>query len=592
MQAATTSSEKMPADAKADGNTAGASGGDDSTPRILALAAAFGFEVAPDLLAPEASDRAAGADGETADAPMSPAIAAAIALGVGSQDSASRVPRAESSSPESRGETTGPIASGPVAGPDEPGDNESAADLAAAPGDADDVPVPAIRAAMPAVEDADASVVADAEVPVVAGAEPAAGGDIVGSFATDAAAAEADAARLEAALLDQLRSLEETLQPAPVRMPRVEPLRAPPASRARSVQPAEPAAAPGRSPFAPDPVRQRTYVDLRDAPAPRAASIASDDAPWRKYLAAPDGGHRSPRAPVSRPVSRAEVSRSPVSRPSVSRPAGSRPAAPATPGPKATDARRLGEEERGGGLRAMAGAAVLGLGIGLGLLVLLRPAAEDPAPLTAAVDLPASAVSPSADAAAGMAPAPQGPVGDALATLLADSPAPVPVHAGPAVIAEPGTPPEALVVAAAPPVPAAQPRPPLISPPPGQLIPVTRGALYGPDLPLAYGPTARIHDPVAQSLLRDTSAAAAEEEANPARSGGTATAARPAAIPRDGSRGTINSFVNLRARPDNGASVVAVLAQGLSVKVIGCDYWCEIEAGGKRGYVFKKFVSR
>ena len=48
----------------------------------------------------------------------------------------------------------------------------------------------------------------------------------------------------------------------------------------------------------------------------------------------------------------------------------------------------------------------------------------------------------------------------------------------------------------------------------------------------------------------------------------------------------------MRAKPDNAAPIVAVLADGLSVKVIGCDYWCEIEAGGKRGYIFKKFLSR
>ena len=59
-----------------------------------------------------------------------------------------------------------------------------------------------------------------------------------------------------------------------------------------------------------------------------------------------------------------------------------------------------------------------------------------------------------------------------------------------------------------------------------------------------------------------------------------------------GDRATVRSFVNMRAKPDNGAAVVAVLAQGLSVRVLSCDYWCEIEAGGKRGYVYKKFVGR
>ena len=57
-------------------------------------------------------------------------------------------------------------------------------------------------------------------------------------------------------------------------------------------------------------------------------------------------------------------------------------------------------------------------------------------------------------------------------------------------------------------------------------------------------------------------------------------------------RATINKFVNLRSKPDNAAPVVAILADGLSVKVLSCDYWCEVEAGGKRGFVFKSFVTR
>jgi hypothetical protein len=115
----------------------------------------------------------------------------------------------------------------------------------------------------------------------------------------------------------------------------------------------------------------------------------------------------------------------------------------------------------------------------------------------------------------------------------------------------------------------AAPRPPLISPPPGQPIPVTRGAAYGPDLPLAYGPTSPTYDPVRQSLLRDPAELAAVEEGTPPAARGTATP-RPAAVPRDGSRASINTFVNLRAKPDNASAVVAVLAQGLTVKVIAC----------------------
>ena len=48
----------------------------------------------------------------------------------------------------------------------------------------------------------------------------------------------------------------------------------------------------------------------------------------------------------------------------------------------------------------------------------------------------------------------------------------------------------------------------------------------------------------------------------------------------------------MRSKPDNAAPVVAILADGLSVRVFSCDYWCEVEAGGKRGFVFKSFLTR
>lgn len=563
-----TSSETLPA--RAAPAAARDQGSDESTPRILAVAAAFGFEVAPDLLVvPESTAGRQDDPLPTEPAtPASPVIAAAMALGVGAEPGSPRVASAPLSAELLEGGQ-------PV---EPPAAAFEALPAAASHGANSDQPALASNADQPA---SDAPVTASPSAPAKAAAPPPRtnrpvrppakeAGDVAATPASGASAGEEAAARLEAALLDQLRSLEETLQPAPVRLPRAEPLRMPRPARPRMpTSLAEPVGAPGRSPFAPDPVRQRTYVDLRD-PSPPLAAAATDDAPWRKYLAeSPPTVRRSPRP--SRPVLR--------------------PAAPAIPSPAAIESQRLAGEERGRGFRAMSAAAVLGLGIGLGLLVLVRPFADDPVSVTAAADLSEpAALRPTSDA--GARPAPGGPVGDALATLLADAPTTPPVHAGPAVIAEAGTPPEALVVAEAPPAPVAQPRPPLISPPPGQPIPVTRGALYGPDVTLAYGPTVRTYDPVAQSLLRETASEAAAEEADSAPSGARAGTTRPAAIPRDPSRATITSFVNLRAKPDNAAPVVAVLAQGLSVKVIGCDYWCEIEAGGKRGYVFKKFVSR
>src|SRR5690606_6121677 len=124
------------------------------------------------------------------------------------------------------------------------------------------------------------------DVPMPRPAQPA-----VLEAAPRAASAEADAtaAKLEAALLDQLRSLEETLQTKRQPPARATPFRAP-----AGLHLAEPAVPPDRSPFAPDPVRQRTYVDLRE-PAPSPHQAVLDDAPWRKYLS-------EPRPPRSRPA--------------------------------------------------------------------------------------------------------------------------------------------------------------------------------------------------------------------------------------------------------------------------------------------------
>ena len=180
------------------------------------------------------------------------------------------------------------------------------------------------------------------------------------------------------------------------------------------------------------------------------------------------------------------------------------------------------------------------------------------------------------------------PVGQALATLLADSP---PAH-GPAVISEPGTD----LTAADTVAPAASP--PVISPPHGQAVQVARVPDFdvAASAPLGYAQSVPSFDPVRRSLLEDEAGKADPADEPVAE---TARAAPPPARPAPPpvrtavpGRAAINTFVNMRAQPDNAAPVVAILADGLAVKVVACDYWCEIEAGGKRGYVYKKFVSQ
>lgn len=389
---------------------------------------------------------------------------------------------------------------------------------------------------------------------------------------------DATAARLEAALLDQLKSLEETLVEdaprTPPRLPRAAPLRL----AKGAPEPPVPEAPPQRSVFAPDPVRQRTYVDLRK-PAPVPEADASDNPPWRKYLDERPRRETAGRALSHRPAA------APTGRPA--------------PVVAAIHDRKAEVEERGRGVRAMTAAAVLGLGVGLGILVLIRPFVDSGAPAVASVsEAPAQIVAALPDAE-GPATAPRAGshVNQALATLLTDPPVSRAASGQPAVISEPGTPPPAPVAASSPEAaePAASPAPPapvVIRPPPGEARDVARvpdfdAAQSGP---LAYGPAIPSYDPVRQQLLEHE--AEGQPPAEPrAQVAARAPAGEESAPVRPG-RATINDFVNLRAKPDNAAPVVAILAEGLAVKVIACDYWCEIEAGGKRGFVFKKFVSR
>ena len=55
---------------------------------------------------------------------------------------------------------------------------------------------------------------------------------------------------------------------------------------------------------------------------------------------------------------------------------------------------------------------------------------------------------------------------------------------------------------------------------------------------------------------------------------------------------SITANVNLRAKPDNDATILAVLPKGRTVTVEKCDQWCQVSADGKSGYVFKSFVDQ
>ncbi len=53
---------------------------------------------------------------------------------------------------------------------------------------------------------------------------------------------------------------------------------------------------------------------------------------------------------------------------------------------------------------------------------------------------------------------------------------------------------------------------------------------------------------------------------------------------------TATTWVNMRAGPDNAATVIAVVGQGATVEVLRCNYWCEVIFNGRTGWIYQDFL--
>jgi hypothetical protein len=122
------------------------------------------------------------------------------------------------------------------------------------------------------------------------------------------------------------------------------------------------------------------------------------------------------------------------------------------------------------------------------------------------------------------------------------------------------------------------------------------GAIAAPSV---FSPPSTVQASVAeQGFAPENSGAAPEAEqfAAPARSAATESAAtksaangaEPAAATRSA---PVTTHVNLRAKPDNDAAVVAVVPAKRNVEVVECAQWCEVVYGDKQGFVHRRFVS-
>lgn len=70
-----------------------------------------------------------------------------------------------------------------------------------------------------------------------------------------------------------------------------------------------------------------------------------------------------------------------------------------------------------------------------------------------------------------------------------------------------------------------------------------------------------------------------------------AEAAPAAGVPADPTTTTAETWVNMRAGPDNGAAIVRVISPNEAVTVTSCDLWCEVVVEGQAGYVFHTFLA-
>ncbi|MCB1486379.1 MAG: SH3 domain-containing protein [Bauldia sp.] len=385
----------------------------------------------------------------------------------------------------------------------------------------------------------------------------------------DDAALPADPSDLETGLMSQLQSLTASLSGnAGKEAPRAAGL----SGDGGSSSPRKAPAPAKRSEFAPDPVRQRTYYDLKSPPKarmrkPATAKPVPAAAVRRPANAAPDlkkGGRRW------LPASSVFYDDVPKRRP---RPAGPKPE-------HAAQAIAV-EEKRGRGLDAWTLSIAALLGVGIGFVALMAATqfgpSDSPQKLAAMAPAPMSAKAPEFE------PEPEGagvfaqnatePVKEQARVvpnqpLLRYDPAPesgTMAADAPAPVSEPEA--AAVRVADAEPAPAAQ-----RSGQPGWEAASPFFEDSDPPDVMAYAPVERAAPPQ-RAPAGNTSASV------PAASKGAGTA-------------KVNTAVNMRSGPDNNASVVAVLAAGTTVKIEKCDYWCTIVANGKRGYVFRKFVGR
>ncbi len=235
--------------------------------------------------------------------------------------------------------------------------------------------------------------------------------------------------------------------------------------------------------------------------------------------------------------------------------------------------------------------------IGAGMTIRALTARNDTAPSLAETSAPATASAATTTTAAvpATSPAPaaktaaepltqsEAPAGPVAATprLAVDNSLPAASTAAPAAASAPPAETAAATAAVAAPAPRV-PLEPMVMAAPEPI----KSASASAALPAAAEAAPDLSDQGADGASARPAAAVATPKLATTASAAGATGGLPAGPAR------IASGVKLRTNPDNGAPVIAVLAQGAAVDVVSCKGWCEIVAGDKRGFVYQKFLAK
>lgn len=176
-------------------------------------------------------------------------------------------------------------------------------------------------------------------------------------------------------------------------------------------------------------------------------------------------------------------------------------------------------------------------------------------------------------------PAPEADLADVVADrweVVASAEAPVPA-------AVPAPEPSAFLPASDPvPVPDA---PDIMAYAPLSTVTAPELELPAPEAPAAEKPAPKAAAPAQDAPVNAgfAIAAAAPVVTAPATTGSTDSASTAG-------QAVVSDHVNMRAAPENGSAVVAVVPIGQQVTVLSCDQWCNVSYDGREGWVYRRFV--